>query len=87
MAHETNTGKEVKIIIPEAVQGGKFSNVAQIHATDTEVTFDFAYLAPNTPTEGILVSRVVITPAHAKSFLQVLEGVVAKTYGTKQEEK
>ena len=38
--------KEVKITVPESVQAGRFTNVARINATATEVTFDFAHVPP-----------------------------------------
>jgi hypothetical protein len=72
---------ELKINISEALQSGKFSNVAQINATDLEVTFDFAYVAPNSPNEGVLVSRIVLSPKHAESFKNAFIDVLDKHYG------
>jgi len=62
---------ELKINIPEKVQSAVFSNVAQINASDREVVIDFAFVQPNT-NQGIVVSRVALTPEHAKALQKVL---------------
>jgi len=62
---------ELKINIPEKVQSAVFSNVAQVNATDREVVIDFAFVQPNT-NQGIVVSRVALTPEHAKALRDVL---------------
>lgn len=62
---------ELKINIPEKNQAPLFSNIAQVNVTDKEVVFDFAFVQPNT-NEGIVVSRVVLTPEHAKALRDVL---------------
>lgn len=71
---------ELKINIPEKVQSPKFSNIAQVHATDREVVFDFAFMQPNT-NEGIMVSRVVLTPEHAKALRDVLTTTLKRYEG------
>jgi hypothetical protein len=78
-----DTVKEVKINVPESVQVGKFSNIAQIHATETEIVFDFAYVAPNS-NEGTLASRIILTPKHAQSFSEALQKLVVQTYEKKE---
>jgi len=67
----------MNINIPEKIQSPVFSNVAQISATDREVVFDFAFIQPNT-NQGIMVSRVVITPEHAKAFRDVLTNTLKR---------
>jgi len=61
----------LKIMIPEKVQAATFSNVTQVHATDREVIMDFTFVQPNT-NQGIVVSRVALTPEHALSLRDVL---------------
>lgn len=80
------SGKALKINIPESVQGGKFSNIAQINTTDTEVTFDFAHVPPNS-TEGTLVSRVVLTPDHAYKFMEVLTNILTEHEKKKKQKR
>jgi len=71
MTNEEKNKVELKIIIPEKVQSAIFSNVAQVHATDREVVIDFAFVQPNT-NQGIVVSRMALTPEHALSLRDVL---------------
>ncbi|HNW96304.1 MAG TPA: DUF3467 domain-containing protein [Candidatus Paceibacterota bacterium] len=68
---------ELKITIPEKVQSALFSNVAQINATDREVVIDFAFVQPNT-NQGIVVSRIALTPEHAKSLQGVLANLLKR---------
>lgn len=68
---------ELKINIPERVQSVVFSNVAQVNATDREVVIDFAFVQPNT-NQGIVVSRVALTPEHAKELRDVLTGLLKR---------
>lgn len=68
---------ELKINIPEKVQSALFSNVAQVNATDREVVIDFAFVQPNT-NQGIVVSRVALTPEHAKALQNVLAGLLKR---------
>ena len=73
---------ELKINIPEKVQSAVFSNVAQVHATDREVIIDFTFIQPNT-NEGIIVSRIALTPEHALSLRDVLVNTL-KRYENKK---
>lgn len=77
MANEDKKQVELKINIPERVQSAVFSNVAQVNATDREVVIDFAFVQPNT-NQGIVVSRVALTPEHAKSLRDVLAGLLKR---------
>jgi hypothetical protein len=72
---------ELKINVPEKIQSPNFSNIAQVNATDREVVLDFAFVQPNTNV-GIVVSRVVLTPEHAKALRDVLVATLQR-YETK----
>jgi len=65
--------KEVKIKLKaddqEAV--GKYSNMANVGYSPEEFTFDFIYYHPLSQF-GKLLSRVVMSPAHAKRFATLL---------------
>lgn len=74
----------ININVPEKVQTPVFSNVAQVSATDREVVLNFAFVEPNT-NQGIMVSKVVLTPEHAKLLVGVLSGVLEKQHGAKKE--
>lgn len=85
---DKNEGKkqiELKISVPEKVQSPVFSNVAQVNATDKEVVIDFAFVQPNTD-QGIVVSKVVLTPGHAKALRDVLIDLL-KRYDKAETEK
>lgn len=77
MPDETKKPVELQINIPEKVQSAVFSNVAQVNATDREVVIDFAFVQPNT-NRGIVVSRVALTPEHAKALRDVLANLLKR---------
>jgi len=67
----------ININVPEKVQSPVFSNVVQVHATDREVVINFAFIEPNS-NQGVLVSKVVLTPEHTEAFIGALKNVLAK---------
>lgn len=69
--------QELNIIIPEKTQAPSFSNAAQVNANDREVIIDFAFIQPNT-NQGVMVSRIALTPEHAKSLKDVLIGILKR---------
>ncbi len=58
----------------EALQG-RYANAIQISHTKEEVVFDFLSLMPP---QGQLVSRVIVSPGHAKRFLVALQDNLGK---------
>jgi hypothetical protein len=69
-----NTPKQPKpgiptLRMPEGVQS-KYSNMARISHTPSEMVFDFAIMLPGVPPE--VVSRVLMSPVAAKMFLQAV---------------
>lgn len=69
-----NTPKQSKpgiptLRMPEGVQS-KYSNMARISHTPSEMVFDFAIMLPGVPPE--VVSRVLMSPVGAKMFLQAV---------------
>lgn len=77
MSDENKKQVELKITIPEKTQSALFSNVAQVNATDREVVIDFAFVQPNT-NQGIVVSRIALTPEHAKALQNVLAALLKR---------
>jgi hypothetical protein len=69
--------KKIDIKIDEHVALGQYSNLAAIRHTREEFIFDFAFIFPDGPM-GKLVSRTILSPAHAKRFLQALEANIKK---------
>jgi hypothetical protein len=61
--------------MPEGLQS-KYSNMARISHTPSEMIFDFATMLPGTHPE--VVARVLMSPMGAKMFLQALTENVAR---------
>ena len=72
--------KKIDIKVDEHTALGQYSNLAAIRHTKEEFLFDFAYVFPDGPV-GKLVSRVILSPAHAKRFLEALEANVRRYEG------
>lgn len=67
----TNMNIEIKVDEHDAV--GRFSNFANITHTPEEFIVDFLFVNPVPPPGfGKLMSRVVMTPGHAKRILAAL---------------
>ncbi|MFT5197112.1 MAG: hypothetical protein ACI85U_004152 [Candidatus Promineifilaceae bacterium] len=74
--------KRVTIELPKDLKAS-YANIAFITHTPAEMILDFAQVLPRTP-KGEIVSRLIMSPMHAKSFLKALETNVAnfeKQYG------
>jgi hypothetical protein len=69
--------KKIDIKVDEHVALGQYSNLAAIRHTKEEFLFDFAFVFPDGPI-GKLVSRVILSPAHAKRFMEALEANVRR---------
>ena len=54
---------------------GRYANMAMVSHTKEEFVFDFLNTVPPT---GVLVSRVFLSPGHAKRILKVLTDQVAR---------
>jgi hypothetical protein len=69
--------KKMEIKVDEPVGLGQYSNLAAIRHSREEFIFDFAFLFPDGPF-GKLVSRVILSPAHAKRFLEALQANIKR---------
>lgn len=63
--------KKIDIKVDETTALGQYANVAAIRHSREEFIFDFAFLFPDRPA-GKLVARLILSPAHAKRFLEAL---------------
>jgi hypothetical protein len=72
--------KKIDIKVDEHVALGQYSNVAAVRHTKEEFIFDFAFVFPDGPT-GRLLSRLILSPAHAKRFMEALEANVSRYEG------
>jgi hypothetical protein len=63
--------KKIDIKVDESTAVGQYANLAGIRHSREEFIFDFAFLFPDGPA-GKLLSRIILSPAHAKRFLDAL---------------
>ena len=70
-------GKKIDIKVDEQVALGQYSNLAAIRHTREEFLFDFAFVFPDGPI-GKLIARLIVSPAHAKRFMEALESNVRR---------
>lgn len=66
----SNDNKPIEIKASDEQIAGQYANMMQISHTKEEFILDFVSLFPPT---GRLVSRVLVSPAHAKRILKALE--------------
>jgi len=62
--------KQIQIEVDDTVGKGVYSNVAIIFHNQNEFILDFAFVHPP---KAKVVSRVITSPGHVKSFLKALE--------------
>jgi len=67
--------QQIKIKVKDEELKGTYSNLMQILHTKEEFVLDF-FLA--SPPEGILVSRVIMSPGHLKRMIKALEENLSK---------
>jgi hypothetical protein len=68
---------EISIELNEQVAQGTYSNLAIITHSTSEFVVDFVRLMPGMP-KAPVVSRVILTPEHAKRLLNALQDNVSK---------
>lgn len=54
---------------------GRFANLAQVGSTQDAFVFDFAFVQGQ---QGFLLSRMLMSPQHAKRFSMALAETIAK---------
>lgn len=80
---------ELQVQADEATLSGKYSTMAQVTHTAEEFWIDFFAVLPN-PSLAKLLSRVIVSPAHAKRLGKaILENVTKyeSRFGTIEEDK
>jgi hypothetical protein len=61
---------EIQIKMPDSLMGGVYANNAVISHTKEEFILTFMMISPP---QGIVTSRVVMSPSHTKRFLNALQ--------------
>ncbi|HBR17321.1 MAG: hypothetical protein A3G39_00415 [Deltaproteobacteria bacterium RIFCSPLOWO2_12_FULL_43_16] len=79
MANDKVTQKEVKVEIQvdEEIAQGIYTNLAAINHSENEFIFDFIFLQPQSPKAKVR-SRLILSPKHAKRFLNALQDNIRK---------
>ncbi len=68
---------QLNIELTEEVAEGTYSNLAIITHSNTEFVLDFIRVMPGLP-KAMVKSRIILTPEHAKRFLNALQDNVQK---------
>lgn len=72
-----NNEQQLNIELPENISDGLYSNLAIINHSATEFVLDFVSIMPGKP-KAKVVSRIVLTPQHAKRLVKALADNVRK---------
>jgi hypothetical protein len=68
-------GQQIRIEIDDSVADGTYANLSFISANSAEFIVDFARFLPGN-TRGKVISRIVLTPAHALALFKSLKSAV-----------
>lgn len=74
---ENNNQQQISIDLPADVADGIYSNLAIISHSSSEFILDFSRMMPGTPKAKVM-SRIILTPEHAKKLLLALQENVNK---------
>ncbi len=72
-----NKSNQLNIEIAPELAGGIYSNLAVITHSQSEFVVDFVQMMPGIPKPKV-VSRIVMTPEHAKRLLKALNENISK---------
>ena len=70
--------KQIKIKVKDDDLKGKYSNLMQIIHTKDEFLLDFFLVSPP---QGILTSRIIMSPSHLKRVVKALQENIGKYEG------
>ncbi len=78
--NEERQQKQIPIKLDEETAMGKYANLCMVAHTPEEFTFDFIFLAPGPPgtTQAKVISRLIVSPGHAKRLQMALNENIAK---------
>jgi hypothetical protein len=81
MNSTTPQSKEISVELNEKIAQGIYSNLAIISHSDSEFVVDFVSMLPGVP-KAPVVSRIILTPEHAKRLMQALNDNISKYEST-----
>ena len=71
--HQKEKDVKIEVKVDENIAMGIFSNFSNVSHSPEEFVFDYIFVHPAPPPGfGKLMSRIVMTPGHAKRFLLAL---------------
>lgn len=79
MPNDPHARTAVTITVPKEAKPS-FANAAQVTVSDDAVIIQFAFVRPNSTTDGQLVSEVVLSPKHAIDFSRALDTTLKKHF-------
>ncbi|MDZ7722694.1 MAG: DUF3467 domain-containing protein [candidate division KSB1 bacterium] len=74
---DQNQKKQIDIQLGEKEAEGIYSNLALITHSPAEFIIDFTRILPGSPKTKVF-ARVIMTPQHAKSFLEAMKNNIEK---------
>jgi len=77
MVMDNKNQNQISIELSDDIAQGIYSNLAVITHSNSEFVVDFIRMMPGTPKAKVL-SRIILTPEHAKRLLFALDGNVKK---------
>ncbi len=72
--------QQINVELPEKEAEGIYANLAMIMHSPTEIIIDFARVMPRLPKTKVL-SRIIMTPMHAKLLMKALTENIKKFEG------
>ncbi len=69
--------QQIQLDLDENMGQGVYSNLVMITHSPSEIILDFARMMPGLP-KAKIVSRIIMTPQHAKLLLKALEDNIKK---------
>lgn len=69
--------QQIQLDLDENMGQGVYSNLVMITHSPSEIILDFARMMPGLP-KAKIVSRIIMTPPHAKLLLKALEDNIKK---------
>lgn len=77
MEDKKNPTNQLNIEVPESVATGVYSNLVIVGHSPAEFVLDFVQILPGLP-KGLVRSRVIMSPIHAKRLLMAMEENIHK---------
>ena len=68
---DNKKSQQINLELPESESSGKYSNLVLVAHSPSEFVLDFTQILPGLP-KAKVVSRIILSPTHAKGLLRAL---------------